>query len=56
MTTAAKPAQRLNPIKLRQMKDRRSEIEVDVARLEAEIAEAEARAGQFREAWKRPRV
>jgi len=49
MTTAAKPAQRLNPIKLRQMKDRRSEIEVDVARLEAEIAEAEAALGQFRE-------
>ena len=47
MTTAAKPAQRLNPIKLRQMKDRRSEIEVDVARLEAEIAEAEAALGNF---------
>jgi ATP-binding cassette subfamily F protein 3 len=47
MTTPAKPAQRLNPIKLRQMKDRRSEIEVDVARLEAEIAEAEAALGNF---------
>jgi ATP-binding cassette subfamily F protein 3 len=45
--TPAKPAQRLNPIKLRQMKDRRSEIEVDVARLEAEIAEAEAALGNF---------
>ena len=43
----AKPAQRLNPIKLRQMKDRRSEIEADVARLEAEIAEAEAALGNF---------
>ncbi|MGD0668529.1 MAG: ABC-F family ATP-binding cassette domain-containing protein [Bryobacteraceae bacterium] len=42
-----KPAQRLNPIKLRQMKDRRSEIESDVARLEAEIAEAEAALGNF---------
>ncbi|MFZ0935070.1 MAG: ABC-F family ATP-binding cassette domain-containing protein [Bryobacteraceae bacterium] len=42
-----KPAQRLNPIKLRQMKDRRSEIEADVARLEAEIAEAEAALGNF---------
>ena len=39
--------QRLNPIKLRQMKDRRSEIEADVARLEAEIAEAEAALGNF---------
>jgi ATP-binding cassette subfamily F protein 3 len=47
MTTPAKPAQRLNPIKLRQMKDRRSEIEVDVARLEAQIAEAEAALGNF---------
>jgi|CZKN01.1.fsa_nt_gi ATP-binding cassette subfamily F protein 3 len=47
MTTPAKPAQRLNPIKLRQMKDRRSEIEVDVARLEAKIAEAEAALGNF---------
>jgi ATP-binding cassette subfamily F protein 3 len=45
--TPAKPAQRLNPIKLRQMKDRRSEIEAEVARLEAEIAEAEAALGNF---------
>jgi len=45
--TPAKPAQRLNPIKLRQMKDRRSEIEAAVARLEAEIAEAEAALGNF---------
>jgi ATP-binding cassette, subfamily F, member 3 len=43
----AKPVQRLNPIKLRQMKDRRREIETDVARLEAEIAEAEAALGNF---------
>jgi len=43
----SKPAQRLNPIKLRQMKDRRREIETDVARLEAEIAEAEAALGNF---------
>ncbi len=43
----AKHAQRLNPIKLRQMKERRSEIEVEVARLEAEIAEAEAALGNF---------
>jgi ATP-binding cassette subfamily F protein 3 len=45
--TPAKPAQRLNPIKLRQMKDRRSEIEAEVAGLEAEIAEAEAALGNF---------
>jgi len=43
----AKPAQRLNPIKLQKMKDRRSEIEADVARLEAEIAEAETALGNF---------
>ncbi|MGB7761206.1 MAG: ABC-F family ATP-binding cassette domain-containing protein [Bryobacteraceae bacterium] len=43
----AKPAQRLNPIKLQQMRDRRSEIEIEVARLEAEIAEAEAALGSF---------
>jgi ATP-binding cassette, subfamily F, member 3 len=43
----SKPQQRLNPIKLRQMKDRRSEIEVEVARLEAEIADAEAALGNF---------
>ena len=45
--TPAKPAQRLNPIKLQQMRDRRSEIEVEVARLEAETAEAEAALGNF---------
>jgi len=43
----AKPAQRLNPIKLQKMKDRRSEIEAGVARLEAEIAEAETALGNF---------
>jgi ATP-binding cassette subfamily F protein 3 len=45
--TPAKPAQRLNPIKLQKMKDRRSEIEVEVARVEAEIAEAEAALSSF---------
>ena len=46
-TPPPKPAQRLNPIKLRQMKDRRSEIESEVARLEAEIADAETALGNF---------
>ena len=45
--TPAKPAQRLNPIKLQKMKDRRNEIEVEVARVEAEIAEAEAALSSF---------
>jgi len=43
----SRPAQRLNPIKLQQMKDRRREIEVDVARLETQIAEAETALGAF---------
>jgi ATP-binding cassette subfamily F protein 3 len=42
-----KPVQRLNPIKLRQMKERRSEIEVEVARLESEIAETETALSNF---------
>ena len=49
---AAEPAQRsatrrLNPIKLRQMKERRDEIEEEVTRLEAEIADYEAALGNF---------
>jgi ATP-binding cassette subfamily F protein 3 len=43
----AKPAQRLNPIKLQKMKDRRGEIEVEVATVEAEIAETEIALGNF---------
>jgi len=39
---------RLNPIKLRQMKERQQEIEEQVARLEAEIAECEAALASFR--------
>ncbi|MGO9231247.1 MAG: ABC-F family ATP-binding cassette domain-containing protein [Bryobacteraceae bacterium] len=46
-TTPAKPAQRVNPIKLQKMKDRRSEIEAEVANLESEIAEAETALGNF---------
>jgi ATP-binding cassette, subfamily F, member 3 len=38
---------RLNPIKLRQMKERRQEIEEEVTRLEAEIAEHEASLAHF---------
>ena len=39
---------RLNPIKLRQMKERQQEIEEQVARLEAEIAECETALASFR--------
>ena len=46
-TAPARPAQRLNPIKLRQMKERRSEIEAEVARLEAEIAGTETALSSF---------
>ncbi len=38
---------RLNPIKLRQMKERRHEIEEEVSRLEAEIADYEASLAHF---------
>jgi ATP-binding cassette subfamily F protein 3 len=41
---------RLNPIKLRQMKDRRRAIEDEVTRLEVEIADFEAALGNFRSA------
>ena len=45
--TASKGAGRLNPIKLRQMKDRRRAIEDEVTRLEVEIADYEAALGNF---------
>ena len=38
---------RLNPIKLRQMKERRSSIEEEVTKLEAEIADYEAELSNF---------
>jgi ATP-binding cassette, subfamily F, member 3 len=38
---------RLNPIKLRQMKERRSSIEDEVTKLEAEIADYEAELSNF---------
>ena len=40
-------ATRLNPIKLRQMKERRRAIEEEVTRLEVEIADYEAALGNF---------
>jgi ATP-binding cassette, subfamily F, member 3 len=47
-TQAGKAAAgRLNPIKLRQMKERRHEIEEEVTRLEAEIADYEAALAHF---------
>jgi len=42
-----KADRRLNPIKLRQMKERRHEIEEEVTRLETEIADYEAALGNF---------
>ncbi|HEY1341631.1 MAG TPA: ABC-F family ATP-binding cassette domain-containing protein [Bryobacteraceae bacterium] len=41
------PDKRLNPIKLRQMKERRQSIEEEVTRLEAEIADYEAALSNF---------
>ncbi|MGA9627990.1 MAG: hypothetical protein WBQ65_26185, partial [Bryobacteraceae bacterium] len=38
---------RLNPIKLRQMRERRKAIEDEVAKLEVEIADYEAALGRF---------
>jgi ATP-binding cassette subfamily F protein 3 len=46
--TAPKSGERrLNPIRLRQMKERQGEIEEEVARVEAEIADCEAALGSF---------
>jgi ATP-binding cassette subfamily F protein 3 len=44
---AKEPERRLNPIKLRQMEQRRREIEEDVSRLEAEIQDHEQALGNF---------
>ncbi len=44
---AAAPAKRLNPIKLRQMEERRSSIEAEVSRLESEIAALETELSRF---------
>jgi ATP-binding cassette subfamily F protein 3 len=50
--TSPKPAvkQRLNPIKMRQMKDRRRAIEDEVTRLEVEIAEYERALAAYKSA------
>ena len=45
---AKKPAGRLNPIKLRQMKERRRAIEDEVTRLEVEIADYERALANFK--------
>jgi len=52
----AEPARRLNPIKLRQMKERRREIEEDVTRLETEIADYEAALSNYVSAEETRRV
>jgi ATP-binding cassette subfamily F protein 3 len=44
---AAAAERRLNPIKLRQMKERQGEIEEEVGRVEAEIADYELALGNF---------
>jgi len=44
---SASSSRRLNPIKLRQMKERRREIEEEVTRLETEIADYELALGHF---------
>jgi ATP-binding cassette subfamily F protein 3 len=43
----ARAGGRLNPIKLRQMRERRREIEEEVTRLETEIADYEAALASF---------
>ena len=53
---AAKTERRLNPIKLRQMKQRRREIEEEVTRLETEIADYEGALGNFVSAEETMRV
>ncbi len=44
---APQPQGRLNPIKLRRMKERQGEIEEEVSKLEAEIADYEAALGNY---------
>jgi ATP-binding cassette subfamily F protein 3 len=54
--SAAEGARRLNPIKLRQMKERRREIEEEVTRLETEIADYEAALSNYVSAEETRRV
>jgi len=44
---SSRPSGRLNPIKLRQMKERQRDLEIEVSKLEAEIADYEAALGNF---------
>ena len=53
---SAAAGKRLNPIKLRQMKERRREIEEEVSRLETEIADHEQALGNFVSAEETMRV
>ena len=50
------PEKRVNPIKMRQMEDRREKIEQEIARLEAEIAEHEAALAHYVSAEESRRV
>jgi ATP-binding cassette subfamily F protein 3 len=54
--SAADSARRLNPIKLRQMKERRKEIEEEVTRLETEIADYETALSNYVSAEETRRV
>ncbi len=55
-STEVSKAKRLNPIKLRQMQDRCTEIEEEVARREAEIAGYEAELADFKNAEETQRL
>jgi ATP-binding cassette, subfamily F, member 3 len=55
-SAAQKPAGRLNPIKLRQMKERRRAIEDEITRLEVEIADYEAALSNFKSAEETIRI
>jgi len=51
-----KPEKRVNPLKLRQMEERRKAIESEVARLEAEIADHESALARFTSAEESRRI
>ncbi len=53
---APRSDKRLNPIKLRQMRERQDDLEIEVGKLEAEIAECEAALGNFVSAEETRRV
>jgi len=54
--SAQKTGGRLNPIKLRQMKERRRAIEDEITRLEVEIADYEAALSTFKSAEETIRI